>query len=406
MANRPDRPRVKNGRNGKSRSAGFRFMVQYQLWLYGPGGAACRPHRKDSGNRLTRVERLHAAVGLREHEGLIVYKPANLFYLAGFTGEGLALTTAAERAIVTDFRYAEQAQRQCEGFTIVSVEKGRTHEDAAAELCARWNVTTLYYEDDAVTVRTFRRAQAAVAGAAWKPLQDEIERLRQIKEAGELALIEKACGITGDAFGRILPEIREGMTEKELAARLEYDMLCHGADGLAFATIVAAGSNGSLPHATPGEYRIRCGDMITLDFGAKAGGYCADMTRTGSLGRPSDEMRRVYETVRVAQQKARDAVRAGADCRATDAVARDYIDAQGYAGRFGHGLGHSLGIEIHESPRLSAAATGVLEAGQLMTVEPGVYLPGVGGVRIEDTVAVEDGGCRALTLPARELLIL
>ena len=257
-----------------------------------------------------------------------------------------------------------------------------------------------------MSVRLFRSAQKAVAGVEWTPLADEVEHMRQVKDDQEIELIERACRITGESFERILPQIREGMTEKELAVRLEFDMLEHGATSPAFTTIVAAGANGSLPHAMPGEYRIRRGDMITMDFGAKVGGYCADMTRTVALGQPSDEMRRVYETVLAAQNMAQSAVRAGADCRAVDAIARGYIDAQGYEGRFGHGLGHSLGIEIHENPRLSAAATGKLVANQLMTVEPGVYLPGIGGVRIENTVVVLEGGCRALTLPTKELLIL
>ena len=355
---------------------------------------------------MDRVERLIAALGLNAQEAVIVYKPANLFYLTGFTGEGLALVCAGGKAVITDFRYVEQAQKQCAGYLIASVEKGQSHEDIAATLCARWGVRHIRYEEDAMSVRLFRSAQKAVAGVEWTPLADEVEHMRQVKDDQEIELIERACRITGESFERILPQIREGMTEKELAVRLEFDMLEHGATSPAFTTIVAAGANGSLPHAMPGEYRIRRGDMITMDFGAKVGGYCADMTRTVALGQPSDEMRRVYETVLAAQNMAQSAVRAGADCRAVDAIARGYIDAQGYEGRFGHGLGHSLGIEIHENPRLSAAATGKLVANQLMTVEPGVYLPGIGGVRIENTVVVLEGGCRALTLPTKELLIL
>ena len=355
---------------------------------------------------MTRVERLTAAMGMSDNEAIIVYKAANLFYLTGFTGEGLAMISPKGSAIVTDFRYTEQAQRQCVGFDIRTVEKGQTHEAVVAERCAQQGVHTLYYEEDAITVRTFNGARNTIKNVEWKPLQDDIEKQRQCKDNGEIALIEKACLITGESFARILPQIRVGMTEKELAVKLEFDMLEHGADALAFNTIIAAGANGSLPHAVPSDYRIRRGDMITLDFGAKVGGYCADMTRTVALGEPSDQMRRVYETVQTAQQMAKDAVRAGGDCRAIDAIARDYIDAKGYAGCFGHGLGHSLGIEIHESPRLNATATSALEAGQLMTVEPGVYLPGVGGVRIENTVVVLEGGCRALTLTTRDLIIL
>ena len=355
---------------------------------------------------MTRAQRLAAAIGLRDNEAVIVYRPANIFYLTGFTGEGLALIGTKNGAIVTDFRYVEQAQRQCGGFEILSVEKGKTHENIAATLCGRWGVNTLYYEEDGLTVRTFRQAREALPSAEWKPMNDEIELLRQIKDAGEISLIEKACKITGESFERILTEIHEGITEKELAVKLEFDMLFHGADAAAFTTIVAAGANGSLPHAVPGDRPIRNGDMITMDFGAKVGGYCADMTRTVALGQPSDEMKRVYQTVLTAQKMAEEAVCAGGDCHAIDAMARDYIDAQGYAGRFGHGLGHSLGIEIHESPRLSPTAQGKLVENMLMTVEPGVYLPGIGGVRIENTVTVLKDGCRALTLPTKELIIL
>ena len=355
---------------------------------------------------MSRVQRLIASLSLDATEAVIVYKAANLFYLTGFTGEGIALVGANGQAVITDFRYVEQAERECPGFAVLSVAKGQNHEQVAATLCGQWGVTTLRYEDDAMTVRTFANAQKTIAGVRWIALNDDIELLRQVKDEGEIALIEQACRITGETFERILPQIAEGMTEKELAVKLEFDMLAHGADGLAFSTIVAAGAHGSLPHELVGIMQTSGGDMITMDFGAKIGGYCADMTRTVALGEPSAEMRRVYETVQTAQRMAEDAVVAGGDLRAIDAIARDYIAQQGYEGRFGHGLGHSLGIEIHEAPRLNATANGVLAEGQLMTVEPGIYLPGVGGVRIENTVVVQGSGCRALTLPTRDLIIL
>lgn len=230
--------------------------------------------------------------------------------------------------------------------------------------------------------------------------------LREVKDEGELALIAKACEITGDAFERVLPLIKEGVTEKEIALALDFDMMSHGASAPSFSTIVAAGAHGSLPHAVPGDYKIRRGDMVTMDFGARYMGYCADMTRTVAVGEPSAEMRKVYEIVQKAQQMSQDAVCAGKNCRAIDAIARDYIYQNGYEGRFGHGLGHSLGVDIHEDPRFSVACSATLKENQVMTVEPGIYLPGIGGVRIENTVIVKADGCVPLTKPTRELIIL
>ncbi len=355
---------------------------------------------------MTRTQRLREALGMNGHQAALITNPSNLFYFTGYTGEGFAFLAEGEGVIVTDFRYTEQAEKQSPGFAVRMTDKGLSAEAAADALCVEHGVDTLYYEDDAMTVRELERFRKAVKSVEWKPAMNAAERLREVKDEDELSRIERACKLTGEAFERLLPEIRVGVSEKELALKLNFDMLTHGAEKLAFDTIVAAGAHGSLPHAVPGEYRVQKGDMVTFDFGAKVDGYCADMTRTVAVGEPSGEMRRVYQVVLDAQQMAQDAVMAGKDCRAIDALARDYIYAQGYEGRFGHGLGHSLGIDIHESPRFSVMATGALKPNHVMTVEPGVYLPGVGGVRIENTVIVTDTGCRALTLPAKELLIL
>ena len=196
------------------------------------------------------------------------------------------------------------------------------------------------------------------------------------------------------------------MTERELRIELDFTMLRLGADGVAFSTIIASGENGSLPHAIPGDRKLKKGDMITMDFGAKAGGYCSDMTRTVALGEPSEEMRRVYETVLQAQCLCEEALAAGKNCFDIDKLARDHIDARGYAGRFGHGLGHCVGIDIHEEPRLSQKCHETLKAGMVITVEPGVYLPGVGGVRIENTCLVKENGCEPLTVAEKQLIIL
>lgn len=345
-------------------------------------------------------------MGLGEHEGVLIYDPSNMFYLSGYTGEGLVLASRGTAAIVTDFRYTEQAEAQAPGFEVLMTGKGKSHEDIVGELCAGTGIDTLYYEDDFVTVRTFETLRQSVRGVEWKSVGGVVARLREVKDEGELALIREACRITGDAFERILPKIKEGMTEKEIALMLDFDMMSHGASKSSFSTIVAAGANGSLPHAVPGGYRLRRGDMITMDFGARYGNYCADMTRTVALGQPSDEMKRVYQVVLEAQKMAQDAVAAGKRCCDIDAIARDHIYQNGYEGRFGHGLGHSVGIDIHEDPRFNQTCTAILKAGQIMTVEPGVYLPGVGGVRIENSVIVREGGCEVLTHPSRELIIL
>ena len=353
-----------------------------------------------------RASRLIQAMNLNEHEAVLLHNPSNMFYLSGYTGEGLVLVAQKVWAIVTDFRYTEQAEKQAPAYSVEATSKDRRESAVVAQLCRDYQLDTLYYEDDYLTVRGFETLNKNVPGVEWKSLGGAPQRLRQVKDEDELELIRKACKITGDAFERMLGNIREGMTEKEIALQLEYDMLTHGADGMAFSTIVAAGANGSLPHAIPGDYKVRKGDMITMDFGAKCGGYCADMTRTFALGQPSDEMRRVYETVLEAQKRSQAAVKAGMCCEQIDAIARDYIDQNGYQGRFGHGLGHSLGIDIHESPRLSQNCSDMLQENQLVTVEPGIYLPGIGGVRIENTVVVRKDGCEALTLPTTDLIIL
>ena len=355
---------------------------------------------------VERVEKLLDAMALGPREGLLVYNPSNMFYLSGYKGEGLVLVCRGGCAVVTDFRYTEQAEKEAPGFRVCMVGNGKNHEAIAGELCGEYGVDTLYFEKDYVTVSTFDACKAAMPSITWKSTQGAVEKQRQIKDAYELDCVRQACRITGEAFERVLSFIKEGMTEKEIALHLEFDMMTHGATAPSFSTIVAAGEHGSLPHAVPGEYRVRKGDMITMDFGARFGNYCADMTRTVALGQPSDEMRKVYGIVLEAQKMSQDAVCAGKNCFDIDAIARNHIYQSGYEGRFGHGLGHGVGIDIHESPRFSTGCHDILQVGQVMTVEPGIYLPGVGGVRIENSVAVEENGCEVLTTPSRELMIL
>lgn len=353
-----------------------------------------------------RMAKLLQAAALGPNEGVLICKPSNMFYLSGYTGEGLIAAGRGFQAIITDFRYTEAAERQAPGFQVLMTTAGKSHEALAAELFAEHEIKCVLYEDDQVTVRDFDRIRKTIPGVEWRSLQNAPERIRRIKDAQELSCIEQACDISCKAFDRLLPQIKPGMTERELQLKLDFLLLEMGGEALAFNTIVASGVNGSLPHAVPSDKKVALHEMITFDFGAKKGGYCADMTRTVSLGEPSAEMKKIYGIVLEAQQTCESMLAPGRVCSQIDAEARRIIDGAGYAGRFGHGLGHSVGIDIHEEPRLSPKCDDLLEEGQTITVEPGIYVPGLGGVRIENTCAITANGGRTLVHAQKALLIL
>ena len=355
---------------------------------------------------MKRIETMLNLAGVGANEAVLIHKPSNMFYLSGYTGEGLLAVGNGFQAIVTDFRYTEQAERQAPGFQVLMIEKGISHAALAAKLLSEHGVVRVRYEDDQVTVRDFEKLKKDIPGVEFAPLDGAPEKARRIKDETELRLIEEACDISCRALDAILGKIKPGMTEKQLQLLLDYTMLEMGGDGLAFNTIVASGVNGSLPHAIPSDKKLEMGEMITLDFGAKKGGYCADMTRTIALGQPSAEMKKIYDTVLLAQETCESMLAPGKCCRDIDGEARRIIDAAGYAGRFGHGLGHSVGIDIHEDPRLSPACGDLLEPGVTITVEPGIYVPGLGGVRIENTCVVTENGGRTLVHAQKALLIL
>ena len=357
---------------------------------------------------MTASERLVDLLRLGANTAVVVFDPSNMFYLTeGYSGEGRVFISRDRRVIITDFRYTEQAERQAPDFEVVMTDRDNTGDQVTARLVREGKITCVKTETNYLSVDRFEQLKTALGDeVSCAPLEEAPQKLRQVKTPAEIMIIRKACRITSDAFRAILPKIREGMTEKELQIELDFTMLKLGADTTAFDTIIASGENGSLPHAIPGSRKLRSGDMITMDFGAKVGNYCADMTRTVALGQPSEELRRIYDTVLRAQTMCEDAAAAGKNCFDIDKLARDYIDARGYAGRFGHGLGHSVGIDIHEDPRFSPSCHDVLRAGVVITVEPGVYVPGVGGVRIEDTCLVKENGCEPLTDADKQLIIL
>ncbi|MCL2812011.1 MAG: Xaa-Pro peptidase family protein [Clostridia bacterium] len=339
-------------------------------------------------------------------QAALIHNPSNMRYLGGYTGEGLLLISPAICAVVTDFRYIEQANMEAPGYAVHQTSSPTTHNVVAFGLLKEAGVTNVAIEEDTVTHAQYKALVAAMPGINFVALDNVPEALRRVKDEGEIAALEQANGITAKAFDYICGFIRPGVTEKQIAMELERWVQENGADSAAFPIIVASGPNGSLCHATPGPRAVQAGDLITVDFGACVNGYRADMTRTVALGSISAEQRHIYDTVQEAQKRALAAVKPGALCKEVDAVARDYIDAVGYKGRFGHGLGHATGLDIHEEPRFNTTSTGVLEAGMTMTVEPGVYLPGVGGVRIEDSILVTRDGCKVLTPATKELVTI
>ena len=345
----------------------------------------------------SRADRLAGLLERRGLHAIVVTNLPNVRYLSGFTGtNGLCLVGGGElRTFLTDFRYVERAEREVKGF-----DRARGKQDLlqdAAERLAAARAARVGFEDQALTVRQHARLRDALAnGAELVPAGDLVEELRAVKDGGELAAIRAAAEAVTGIYEHLRDTGFGGRTEREVARDLEREMRLRGTEP-SFPPIVAAGPNGALPHATPGDDPIPAGALVVVDMGCMVDGYCSDCTRTLASGTISEEAAAVYTLVHDAQAAARAAVTAGANCRAVDAVARDAIAAAGHGDGFGHGLGHGVGLEVHEAPRLSPAAEGELRGRSVVTVEPGVYVAGAYGVRIEDLVVVEEEGCEVLT---------
>ncbi len=337
------------------------------------------------------MNHLEAFLNAMRADAALVHRPENLRWLANYTGEGCLFICREAQVILTDSRYTEQARREAPEWGLEQVDAQRKYPALIAEQIASHGAKTVHVETDFLTYDDYRRLESALAGVELVPMDGIPEKLREVKDEEELACIRRAAAIASDAFMNILPSIHAGMTEKQVQRVLEFEMLELGSEGVAFDTIAAAGLNGALPHATPSDHVIANGELLTLDFGATVNGYRSDMTRTVGFGKITGELRQIYETVRMAQQLGLDALAVGKACGEVDRVARDYIDAR-YPGAFGHSLGHGVGLYIHEQPRVASGSAAVLVPGNVVTVEPGVYIPGVGGCRIEDTVIMTDGG--------------
>lgn len=354
----------------------------------------------------SRLEKVRAAMQDGQLDALLISKPENRAYLSGFTGsDGWLLITQQDAYLITDFRYVEQAAAEAPAFTVRKPDG--TPQDLMAELCRQAQVRRLGMEGDFVTVDDFATYRKAFAGQELVSVSGLVETLRMVKDEDEVAVMRRSAAITDQAFQHALNFIKPGVTEREVGLELEFTMRRLGAQGLAFETIVASGPRSSLPHGQPTDRVIQKGDFVTMDFGALYQGYCADMTRTVMVGEPSQKQREIYEIVLEAQKRGVAACRAGITGRDLDEVCRGFIREKGYGDYFGHSTGHGVGRFIHEGPRVSVRGEHeVLEPGMVVTIEPGIYLPGWGGVRVEDMVLVTASGCEVMSKSPKELIIL
>ena len=327
------------------------------------------------------------------------------FYAVGFHGEGNVVVTPEKSFYFTDSRYIEAAHALIGGAEIAMTGHSRNYRAMVQEVIDQCGIKKLGFEEGYLSVAAYQSWEEGLT-AQLVPAQALVDGLRAAKDQEERDRMRKAQEITDLAFDLICKFIQPGMTEQEIAARLQYEMLRLGAEKMSFDPIVASGPNGSKPHAVPSARKVQQGDFITMDFGCKYGGYCSDMTRTVALGEPTDEMKKVYAIVLEAQKAGIAATRAGVTGKSIDAAARKVIEDAGYGENFGHGYGHSVGIEIHESPNANMRDETLMPVGAVVSAEPGIYLPGRFGVRIEDVTILTEDGCIDITRSPKELIIL
>jgi Xaa-Pro aminopeptidase len=356
----------------------------------------------------SRLARLRARFGETGIDALLVTKLANVRYLTGFTGSaGTVLVTNESALFVTDGRYTQRATEELAAAGVnAQIEIGLTGA-AQRELLVGAVVpgSRLGLEEHSVTWAQQIEYASAFAGVELVPTGAPVEALRRVKDAGEIDRIRRACAIADDAFQTLMPRLATRLTEQAFALELEFAMRERGASGNSFDPIIASGPNGSRPHHMPSDRVIQPSELVVCDFGCIVDGYCSDMTRTVSIGDPGPDARHLFEVVLQSQAAGRAAVAVDAAVADVDKASRDVIASAGWADAFSHSTGHGVGLEIHEAPRVASSAGDTLLLNDVVTVEPGVYLPGIGGVRIEDTLVVGAAGAEALTLTAKELVL-
>lgn len=352
-----------------------------------------------------RIEKLQNF--LLDGEAILIFSDSNRFYFTNFRSSAGVITITREKAVfLIDFRYFEKAKQVVNTMEVALCTD--TYKQIAEFLNAH-KIKKVFIETDEVKLSLFTKLKTELAGIDISEeckVQDIIKNLRAVKSESEIGLIKSAQQITDKAFSYILERIDIGRTEKEIALDLEFFMRKNGAEGVAFGLIIVSGKNSSLPHGAPSDKKLQKGDFLTMDFGARVGGYRSDMTRTVALSSVTERQKMVYDTVLKSQLLALDGIKAGAVCKDIDALARNFINESGFQGCFGHGLGHSIGIDNHESPSFNTRDTTVLKSGMVLTVEPGIYLENEFGVRIEDMVVVTENGYENLTKSPKELIVV
>ena len=353
----------------------------------------------------SRLAAVHAVMASRGVDAVLFLGIKNIRYLTGFTGSDGALIVSEDQAVLlVDGRYTTQARKQTRGIRVFEYrDKAAGIEQIASDL----RVKTLGFEAAAISYEFYALLLKKLKNIKLKAVTDDhLGDLRSVKSREEIALIKKAVQISTKALEAVLPLVKPGMRESDIALELHYRIRQQGAEALAFEAIIASGENAALPHAKPGSRRLKKGDLVVMDFGAVYGGYHSDETCTFGIGRLNRSQKKAYETVKEAHDRALDAIRAGVACRVIDDIARRSIEKGGYGKYFSHGTGHGIGLDVHEAPRLSIASNGTLQEGMVVTVEPGVYIPGRWGIRLEDSVLVKKEGCEVLTRIPKSITIL
>lgn len=359
--------------------------------------------------RPDRIARVVEALTENHLDAILISGQANIRYLTGFSGSsGLLLVTPGDLFLITDFRYDTQVREEVGDIATIRIDGVSLWNTLWATLAGLPRIVMIGFESSLISHRDFERFLDSDQGARWqwRPQQDIVETLRASKDPGEVALITEAANVATLALHHTLSKVKAGLSELQVVGVLEHALREHGSESFPFESIVASGPRSALPHARPGHRIIEPGDFLLLDFGANVGGYCSDITRTVVVGKADDQQREIYSIVRSANELAIENVVSGMTGRSADKVARDYIEAHGYGDDFGHSLGHGIGLEIHEAPRLAKSSDLPLPLDTVVTIEPGIYIPGWGGVRIEDDVFLGASGSRVLTDFTHDLLEL